>query len=71
MIKIENHCCGCAVPSYPCRGSLCPLRRVEVHYCDECGRELEVYDIQVVDKKEYCQSCYEEKFGKIDEEEEE
>ena len=35
MVRIENHCCDCAVPGYPCRGSSCPLRRVEVHYPDQ------------------------------------
>lgn len=60
MKKIENHCCGCAVPGYPCRGSNCPNRRVEVYYCDKCGCELEeIYD---VDGEELCESCLKEKF---------
>ena len=41
MVKIENHCCDCAVPGYPCIGSACPLRRVEVHYCDRCGEQID------------------------------
>ena len=40
MKKIVDMCCGCAVPGYPCRGSLCERRRVEVYFCDECGEEL-------------------------------
>ena len=60
MIKIENHCCDCAVPSYPCRRALCPLTRVEVHYCDKCGYELEeIYD---VDGEELCEDCLKEMF---------
>lgn len=60
MKKIENHCCNCAVPGYPCRGSACPERRVEVYYCDKCGCELEeIYD---VDGEELCESCLKEKF---------
>ena len=60
MLKIENHCCDCAVPGYPCRGSLCPLTKVAVHYCDECGDELEeIYD---VDGKELCEYCLKEMF---------
>ena len=60
MIVIENHCCDCAVPGYPCRGDLCPLTRVEVHYCDRCGDELnEIYD---VDDEELCEYCLKEMF---------
>lgn len=62
MIKIENRCCGCAVPGYPCRGSSCPLRHVEVHYCDECGAELDE-DLHEVDGEELCSECFEERSG--------
>ena len=62
MIKIENHCCDCAVPAYPCRGTSCPLRRVKVRYCDHCGEELdEVYE---VDDEELCEECLKNKFRK-------
>lgn len=58
MVRVENHCCGCASPAYPCLGSSCPNRRVEVHYCDNCGEELdEVYE---ADGKELCAECFEE-----------
>ena len=60
MLRHENHCCGCAVPGYPCRGDACPLRCVEVYYCDQCGCELEeVYD---ADGEELCEECLKEKF---------
>jgi hypothetical protein len=62
MVKIENHCCDCATPSYPCRGSSCPLRREEVHYCDECKREIEEREIVHVDGEEYCEDCFNELF---------
>ena len=55
MIRIENHCCGCAVPGYPCMGTSCPKRRVEVHYCDKCGAEL--YDFHEGDDEEICERC--------------
>ena len=55
MVKIENHCVDCGIH---CRGSVCPRRRVEVHYCDRCQSELE--DIYEVDGMEYCQYCYDE-----------
>jgi hypothetical protein len=60
MLRIENHCCDCAVPGYPCQGALCPLKRVEVHYCDHCGSELE--DIYDVDDEELCEDCLKERF---------
>ena len=55
MTRIENHCCDCAAPGYPCIGWLCELRRVEVHYCDRCGSEAE--EIYTVDGKELCEDC--------------
>lgn len=57
MVRYENHCCDCATPSYPCKGEQCPLRRVEVHYCDnpKCREQLdEIYDD---DGKELCADC--------------
>lgn len=57
----ENHCCDCASPGYPCRGSLCPNRHVEVHYCDRCGEKLdEVYE---VDGMELCDICRDDVYG--------
>ena len=62
MTRYENHCCGCAAPGYPCLGNSCSLRRVEVHYCDRCGEELEeIYD---VDDEELCEECLKEEFRK-------
>lgn len=54
MKKIENDCCGCASPAYPCRGSSCPLRSVEHFYCDKCGSEAKLYEY---DGKELCEEC--------------
>ena len=39
--RIENHCCDCAVPAYPCLGEHCSRRRVLVCYCDRCGDQVE------------------------------
>ena len=63
MVRRENHCCDCAVPGYPCRGALCPLTRVEVHYCDHCDVELDD-DIYDVDGEELCEECLKEMFRK-------
>lgn len=64
MKVIENHCCDCAVPGYPCRGDLCPLTRVEVYYCDVCKCELDeaIYD---VDGEELCEDCLKDLFRRI------
>ena len=61
MVEYENQCCGCDTPAYPCRGSLCPLTRVPVHYCDECWEELgeDIYD---VDDLELCEECLKNRF---------
>lgn len=64
MLRLENHCCDCAVPGYPCRGSMCPNRRVEVHYCDKCGEELPYDEIYEADGEELCEDCLKEKFRK-------
>lgn len=63
MFKIEDQCCGCAVPGYPCLGPTCPNRNVKVYYCDKCGEELgdEIYE---VDGEELCEGCLKDKFRK-------
>ena len=63
MKKIENHCCDCATEGYPCLGSSCPNKNVEVYYCDKCGDQLE--DIYDVDGEELCESCLKGIFKRI------
>ena len=58
MRRIENHCCDCASPGYPCRGSICPLRRVEVIICDHCDREIEYGEAFEVDGEDLCDECH-------------
>lgn len=62
MVVYENHCCDCAVPGYPCKGELCPLAKVEVHYCDRCEEQLD--EIYEVDGEELCEYCLKEMFRK-------
>lgn len=62
MVRIENHCCGCATPGYPCLGDACVLRHVEVHYCDSCGEEIIEDEIYEVDGDELCEECLKEMF---------
>ena len=57
MLKIENHCSDCAVPGYPCMGNSCPNRKVEVWYCDGCGREIDEDDIYDDGDDELCDDC--------------
>ena len=64
MVKIENHCCDCATPGYPCQGASCSLTRVEVHYCDKCGEELD--EIYEVEDEELCEYCLKEMFRRND-----
>jgi hypothetical protein len=63
MLKIENHCCDCAVPGYPCRGPLCSYRNVEVYYCDVCREEI-IGDIYEVEDKNYCEYCLKKTYKK-------
>ena len=58
MKRIENHCCDCATPGYPCMGALCPLRNVEVYYCDHCKAELD--EVHELDGEELCEDCFNE-----------
>lgn len=59
MTRIENHCCGCAVPAYPCLGFGCPDRHVEVLYCDLCEMESDkLYIIEDgIETVEICMDC--------------
>ena len=60
MTKIENHCCDCATPGYPCLGSACPLRRVPVLYCDNASclaHHTGVERLFVVGGAELCMEC--------------
>lgn len=59
MTKIENDCCDCASPGYPCLGNSCPLTKVEHHYCDNCGEEDTLYNYE---GKELCANCILENF---------
>ena len=63
MKVIENRCCDCATESYPCRGSSCPNRAVEVYYCDKRKEEIDG-DIYEVDGMHLCEECLKEMFRK-------
>lgn len=58
MIKYENHCCGCAVPAYPCIGKSCPYVDVPVYYCDCCSKNK--YAEYEIEGGHYCKECTKE-----------
>ena len=59
MIRIENHCCGCAIPCIDCG-----RKAVEVYCCDKCDEELdEVYEDE--DGKHYCEEHLLAKYKKV------
>jgi hypothetical protein len=62
LVKIENQCCDCAAPGYPCMGNACPNRHVEVFYCDHCDEELEHDEVYEVDGEHLCEWCLKEMF---------
>lgn len=65
MIRIENDCCGCAVPAYPCLGDSCPLRHQKHYYCDSCGDEVqELY--YGISGKELCADCALKELEKVE-----
>ena len=55
MRRIENDCCDCAVPAYPCIGNACPLRHASHIYCDVCGYEGE--KMYTYDDADVCDEC--------------
>ena len=69
MRKLENECCGCAVPAYPCLGEGCPRRYVPHYYCDKCGGEFEPEALYLYDEdeEELCMECLSSKFRTIKE----
>lgn len=63
MKRIENDCCDCATPNYPCIGNLCPYSQVPHWYCDECGEETQLYHYE---DQELCIECIENKLEKVE-----
>lgn len=54
MVDYVSQCRGCALP---CLGTLCRFHDdEEVHYCDNCGCELDG-NAHIGDGKELCEDC--------------
>lgn len=45
-------------------GASCPLLKVEVHYCDSCNEETQLYHYEGL---ELCIDCIEERLEKVNE----
>lgn len=63
MVRLENDCCDCAVPGYPCRGSSCGLRSNPHYYCDECEEETVLYECE---DKQLCAECLLKRFPVVE-----
>ena len=66
MERIENHCCDCAAPGYPCMGNACPNRNVKVFYCGKCDPDCQwpLDEVYEVDGEILCLECLKDKFRK-------
>lgn len=60
MVKTIGVCYHCE----HCEGETCPNRRIEEHYCDECGKKLDDDEIYIVDIDEVCEDCLKKIFRK-------
>ena len=60
-IRIEDDCCGCALPCINCGRS-----RAVHHYCDHCDEETELY---IFEGQELCIDCIKKLLEKVRQEE--
>lgn len=60
--RIENQCCDCATPGYPCLGDLCKRINVKVYFCDKCNAAENPEDLFIYETKDadydYCEDCF-------------
>lgn len=60
MVQYENECVDCGKP---CLGDACPYRHVKRCYCDECGKEAELF---YYDDRELCIECIKDTLEKVE-----
>lgn len=58
MKKIENDCCGCALPCIDCG-----RKRTPHYYCDRCGDETKLYNFE---DEQLCKNCLIENFTVVE-----
>lgn len=66
MIEIRNDCCGCATESYPCMGSLCPMRSTKHYICDCCGDDVGEGELYQFDGEQLCIDCIRERLEVVE-----
>ena len=68
---VEDECCGCAAPGYPCLGSACPNRNVPHYFCDDCEDEFEPEELYYDDvtDEELCSHCFLKRYKTVKERE--
>lgn len=66
MVRIENQCCDCAVPGYPCIGFSCPRRHVRIYECDECKDEVDQGELFEFDGEELCIDCIKDRLDVVE-----
>lgn len=57
MVRVQNDCCDCAVPGYPCIGERCELRHNPHFFCDDCGDEVYSGKLYHYEGEELCGDC--------------
>ena len=60
-LTVENDCCGCASPGFPCEGASCPRLHSIHYYCDECGDEVSEGELYWYGTEQLCKYCVTDK----------
>lgn len=63
MERIENECCDCKSSGYPCRGSVCCLRKTKHYQCNECGYDEDLYRFE---GEVLCIGCIKSRLEKVE-----
>lgn len=62
MIKYEDNCVGCTSMGLHCRQNACPnYEKQKVVYCDKCGDDGVIYQVE---KEQLCSYCIANKYEK-------
>lgn len=64
-VVVNNECCHCAVPGYPCLGDSCTKRNVKTYFCNECKRDYEPEELYVTPDGDLCEECILNKYQTV------
>lgn len=53
---VEDDCCGCASPGFPCEGASCRFKTI-TYICDECGDEVRQGELYQYGSEQLCKYC--------------